>query len=190
MDVRNQPIVTADVRKVTPVVAAASGLVARLTTVGVVAGDPLQVVGPALDVLGGESAAVVAAGPVVEDAVVVDGDLAVLFVLEDGVVLGVAEGNLGTDREETLYDGLFGCNVLFGLVDALSWAEVTGLRACERCASWSKIQRGDLRATLPTGPRSRLGSQEYQSDYQRPPQRHPPTDQHRREWYPDPQAQR
>ena len=127
MDVRNQPIVTADIGKVIPVVAAASGLVARLTAVGVVAGDPLQVVGPALDVLGGESAAVVAAGPVVEDAVVVDGDVAVELVSEDGVVLGIAEGDLGTDREETLCDGLLGCDVLFGLVDALSWAEVTGL---------------------------------------------------------------
>lgn len=127
MYVGYQAVLPTNIREVTPVVATTSSLIARLTTVRVPAGHFLQVVRPRLDVLGGERAAVVAAGSVVENAVVVDGDSAVVLVAEDGVVLGVAESDLGADLEEAVCYGFLGLDVLIGLVDSFAGTEGTGL---------------------------------------------------------------
>lgn len=126
IDIRDQSIVSTHIGIVSPVVVP-SGLVTRLAAIGVSGSDFLQVIGPFLDVFGRECAAIGTAGAVVEDTVVVDGDLAVGLEAKDLVILRVAEGDFGAGFEKTVCYGLLGSDVSVGFVDALARGEVTAL---------------------------------------------------------------
>lgn len=87
----------------------------------------LHIVRPGLDVLGGKCSAVITPRAIVEDAVIVDGDLTVRFIAKNRVVLRIAEGDLGADSEEAVCDGLLCLDVLVGFVDTFSGTERAGL---------------------------------------------------------------